>query len=259
MQQIPQLRVPIADAERAINHALTTGNNFNFAGWSGSQLTATRERLDTWYTQVSETLRGLFTNPEMAEQFMAVSHDIASVEREDARHLPVRHTFDHRMAWLRRLQENLGIYAPAGTTIALVPNASPVDFDKVSFKWLFEHLPAKIWLTIGAGILILLGLGVSLGQLSVVQEFIGKKRAEQALRLTSEEFKARVDELTKGHNQRREKLIDAIIHQEDQLSNALTNIEEKKQAIINLQKEMDKEEATYQSDLRGLSSLNASK
>lgn len=229
MPEIPRLRVPLTDAERAINHALTTGNNFNYTSWSGSQLAATREKVDQWYKDVGETLRGLFTTPEMAEQFMAVSHGIVSVEKGDKRHRPVRDTFDHRMAWLRRLQENLGIYAPTVAAQPLVRAPLHVDFEKVSFKWLFEHLPAKIWATIGGGIIVLLGLGISLGQLGVVQEYIGRKHVEPTPKFSSEEFKTPVDELTKGHNERRQKLVEAIIHQEDQLSNALTNIEEKKQ------------------------------
>jgi hypothetical protein len=259
MQQVPELKVLPAEAERAISHALTTGNNFNFSGWSGAQFAITSERLDRWYQDVDETLRGLFTTPEMAQQFMAVSHDITSVEEGDERYLPVRQTFDHRMAWLRRLQENLSIYAP--TPALARQTQSKVDFDEITVRWLIDHLPTKKWVIL-FGILVAIFLGgTTVGQTTFVRELLGKKpeTAQVTPKLTSQEFKDKVDQLIQGHNTRREDLTKAIIDQQRGAALSTTGYSERQKAIAELHKDMENEDTTFQSDLKALQSLTSQK
>jgi hypothetical protein len=103
----------MAEAEKAIQYCLNTGNDFNFASWSGSQLAQTEERLEQWYKDVVGVLDRIFTTAEMGERFLQNTLDASRSQTSDEskHYLTVRGTFDHRMAWLRRQLETLAVYA----------------------------------------------------------------------------------------------------------------------------------------------------
>jgi len=108
----PKLRVAEAEAERAIQHCLNTGNDFNFAQWSGPQLARTEERLERWYMEVVEILNEVFTTPGMSERFLQNTLDASQSQssEQEKHYLSIKGTFDHRIAWLRRLRETLAVY-----------------------------------------------------------------------------------------------------------------------------------------------------
>jgi hypothetical protein len=106
---------------------------------------------------------------------------------------------------LRGLEESLKLVPGGPVNSKKAEQPSVPDFGKIGLKWLFEHLPVKIWLALGTAALGLLGIGISLGQISVVQEFFGKTPVVQtSSKLTSEELKIKMDQLTQGHNERRQ-------------------------------------------------------
>lgn len=112
MAERPQLIIPLEVAERAIAQCAHTGNDLNFMSWSDSK---TEERAEKWASDTQETLVQIFSTPEMAERFMDNVLDTSGTSLSDAekRALSVRGTWEQRLAWIRRLQEELGIYTVA--------------------------------------------------------------------------------------------------------------------------------------------------
>jgi hypothetical protein len=91
-----------------------------------------------------------------------------------------------------------------------------------------------------------------------VQEFFGKKPpiVQTAPTLTSEELKSRVDETTKAHNERRNKLIDAIIKEEHHATEPMPRTFEIERTLEHLRKELEREDAAYEYELKLLNSLS---
>jgi hypothetical protein len=70
-----------------------------------------------------------------------------------------------------------------------------------------------------------------------------------------EEINKRIDLLTQGHNTRKQALTEAIIQQQRDASISYSNQYERQKAIEDLHKDLNREDETYQNDLKALQSL----
>lgn len=110
MSNRPQLVVPLEVAERTLAHCARTGNDIHFMLWSDPK---TEERAEKWARETCETVAEIFSTSEMVERFMdnVLDTSKSSASDEEKRELSVRGTWELRLAWIQRLQEELGIYA----------------------------------------------------------------------------------------------------------------------------------------------------
>jgi hypothetical protein len=154
---------------------------------------------------------------------------------------------------LRGLQESLN----------LLPDAQMDRAEEKSKPSGFKgYLAAnKPWLFQGVGTEVLKGVVVVV---LMIASFVGgyhrrKEPEPQPPRLSSEELKIRLDQLIQGHNDRKQKLQEAIINQQRDIANSYSNHSERRQAIAELHKDLEDEETTFQNDLTTIQSLLVSK
>lgn len=105
----PQLIVPLEQAEKAIAHSANTGNDINFGSWADPK---TEERAEKWANDTQEMLAKIFSTTEMAERFIDNVLDTSgtTLSEQEKHNLSLRGTWENRLAWIRRLQEEIGIY-----------------------------------------------------------------------------------------------------------------------------------------------------
>jgi hypothetical protein len=162
---------------------------------------------------------------------------IANETDESLRYRTLMNSYRRRVDYLKTLKGTLVTYevVPESKHDSHIVTSPPVlvDFDKITIRWLIDHLPTSKWVALVA---ILIGsflLGATMGQTTFIRELLGKSVDSQtAPKLTSEEFKNRIDQLTQGHNSRRQKLIEAIIDQQRGLAMFATNDVERRQARL---------------------------
>lgn len=209
----------------------------------------------------------MFDTPEIADAFSgaaAMYNNLGSDYREKLTLIDGR--IEYKKQYLQGLLKQLPNYqgpkpvAVEESSKETVSPATPVDFDRITLKWLFEHLPAnKWWAYFGVLLALFLGSfvgGVRVGETTLVKELFGKtSNSPTASKLTTDEFKMRIDQVIQGHNQRRQKLVEAIIDEQHRLSDIGSNYATRQHAISDLHMDMDKEEVTFQNDLKMLTSF----
>jgi len=113
----------------------------------------------------------------------------------------------------------------------------------------------KSWLFQGTGTEILKGivaLALIIGSFFVGSYITRKQVTEQAPQLASQQFQSQIDQLTQGHNARRDKLTEAIIKEQHDSSTYSMGYQERQRAIADLHKDLENEDATYQNDVKVL-------
>jgi hypothetical protein len=249
MSEIPRLRVSVEDAERALKYAINIGIGFKWAEQRGAEFHKTEKKLDEWYTDTKDTLQGLFSTPEKAEEFIKIVHGISDeIPPEDKRYLPKIKTYENRLAWLRRLKENLSIYV-----VEPKPQnreSATTEFEKVTLRWLWNHLPVKMWLALTSSIVVIFGAGATFGRFRLGQLSNRQPVSQTEPHLSNEQYKAQINEVTRGHNERLKILNDGLVGlyrsytYTDQASTSVS--------IEDIKKQIDYEYGKYNADLKTL-------
>ena len=154
---------------------------------------------------------------------------------------------------LRGLEEGLSLVpdAPMNQAEEKSKSAGVKGYLAANKAWLFQGIGTEF---LKAVVVVVLMMASFFGGY-----YFRKKPEPQTPGLTSEELKIRVDQLTQGHNDRKQKLQEAIIKQQRDIANSSFNHSERQQAITDLHKDLESEETTYQNDLKTIQSLLVTK
>jgi hypothetical protein len=89
---------------------------------------------------------------------------------------------------------------------------------KVTFGWLFKHLPVSVWLALGTSIIGTFGLGVTFGRTTFITELLGKSVPSSgttaAPQISRDNLNQRIDQLIQGHNESTKSLYKSIAEEE---------------------------------------------
>ncbi len=162
---------------------------------------------------------------------------------------------------LQAIEESLDVLQEFRSDAVVAPGAnskerSELKFpEKVTLAWLWHNVPYSFWISVCTGMFAAFSIGVTIGQTTLAQEWFGKKSISPPLiqpALSNEEVKSKLDQLIQGHNVRRQKLTEAIINEQHDASLFSTGYQERQKAIVDLHKDLENEDATYQSDVKAL-------
>ena len=124
--------------------------------------------------------------------------------------------------------------------------------------WFVQHLPLKIWASIVVVLFVTFGLGVTSGNTTLIRELLGYQTLKESKPLP-QEMKMRMDELSYNHNLRRKAILTSIFQEQDLAAKSRTNNPAIQQRITELQKDLEREDANYESELKTLALLGVSK
>ena len=130
---------------------------------------------------------------------------------------------------------------------------------ELTLAWIWHRLPfGKVTAIIAFLIAIFLG-GIAMGQLSFVKELTGHTDGKSApVVISPEKAQAEIDELIKGHNERRMQLQKGIIDEESRSYIAFEGYGHE-QAAERLRKDLESEMENYSHSLQEMKALlNAS-
>lgn len=157
---------------------------------------------------------------------------------------------------------------PTGSSTASVPLVqSPISStgltfpDKVTVSWLYHYVPVPIWVTLAGLITAAFIGGVTLGQTTFVRELLGKATPAVTVpeqpKLSSEELKARVDQLVQGHNESIKNLYTAIANEEKEAGQKYFSSEQQPHidAAKRLKETLRQENERFEQQLKALKEL----
>jgi len=109
----PELRMPLVVAEKHITHQLLAGENLLFRPWDAQYFELTEKEVTEWVAATNQVFKSLFTTNEIADQFLAITGTIRgdALSETETHQRIFRDAMDHRLAFIRRLLNNLSIYA----------------------------------------------------------------------------------------------------------------------------------------------------
>lgn len=140
-----------------------------------------------------------------------------------------------------------------------VTEVAPIEFEKVTLLWLVRHLPLKLWVSAISIICLIFFAGIQIGQLSLVQEYLGKNSQENFLEPAI--LKDRIDHLTEGYNKNVQQITAQILVEEDWAGRSPFTLEQQPhiEAANRLRSLLENEHKKYREAIKELRELRKSK
>jgi len=129
--------------------------------------------------------------------------------------------------------------------------------DKVTFSWLYHHVPVRLAGVFASIVIASFFGGVSLGQTTFVRELLGKEQRSFQPSISSADLGNRVDQLIQGHNESIKNLYSAIANEEREAGRQYFSSEQQPhiEAGDRLKATLKKENETFEQQLKALREL----
>jgi hypothetical protein len=148
------------------------------------------------------------------------------------------------------------IQVPLGTGATKAEVQLP---EKVTAAWLWHNVPIEFWLTLVGAFLTIFILGTRTGQFNFVQRIYGTNMDQSATqpKVSSEEIKNKVDQLTQAHTNNVAKIYQGIVDEEQKAAQTFSSIDGERhlKAAENLRKALQSEDERFKSELNTLRGL----
>lgn len=129
------------------------------------------------------------------------------------------------------------------------------EFDKITLPWLVHHLPLKLWISAIGIVAFVFIVGVQVGQISVVREFLGKPIPQTTIEPAV--LKDRIDRLTESYSKNVAQITAQILSEEQAAGKTVYSNEQKPHidAASRLRMLLDNEHTKYREAINELRAL----
>lgn len=130
--------------------------------------------------------------------------------------------------------------------------------ERVTFGWLFKHLPVAVWLALAGSIVVAFGLGVTFGRTTFVAEMLGKPTSPEkppVPQISPDNLNRRIEQLIQGHNENLKNLYEGIANEERSAAVYTINGQDHINSAKRLKDTLKEENQTFEQQVKLLRDL----